>query len=97
MVTCKDLRRRAAYAVKEAKAAEKAVYAANAAVTAAVKKLDPYWVTAPESQRAREAVKPLVAEAQRASNRFLALASEASSLKDAVAIRCAGPKRRRRS
>lgn len=89
MASCKDLRRQAASAIKEEREALRAVRTANAAVTAAVRALPgPYTGTPAADVAAREAIKPLVAMAQEASNRWFQANAEVVNARMAVGMRC---------
>lgn len=88
MTSCKDLRRQAASAIKEEREALRAVRTANVAVVAAVQMLPASYVITRDAVAAREAVKPLIAAAQTASNRWWRAADEVVNARAAVGVRC---------
>lgn len=89
MASCKELRREHKTAAREEKALRAQVRAANARVVEATKKLPPLYVETADAARAREAVKPLVAEAQAISNRWWHAADRLTNANAAVAGSCA--------
>jgi hypothetical protein len=85
MPTLKELQRKLKRAVADEKDAAAAVRAANAAVSAAVAKLPPSYVTTASADAERARTKPLVDRAQKASDRWFAANAELVNARAAVA------------
>jgi hypothetical protein len=79
MANCKNIRRTFRLAAREERAARAAVRTANAKVVELTKKLAPSYVETAQANAERNAVKPFVAEAQAASNRWWKAADDLSN------------------
>ena len=91
--TCNDVRERASAAVLETRRLAEEVKQANQAVTAAVARLPPSYVTAPSAKRERDRIRPLVDHAQALSKRYFEALAEAVNLRRLTGERCATSKK----
>lgn len=88
MANCKNLRRELRVLVKQEREAAKTVREANAKVVEATTKLPPLYVETASAAVARESVKPLVEQAQKASNRLWQLVDDVCNKRAMVASSC---------
>jgi len=94
MATLKELRRRVQRLERDTQALRDQNRALNAEVVKATNSIPPFWVQTPAAYAAREAAKPLVAKAQRASDALAFATSDLVNARAALASHSTPRKKR---